>query len=62
MISVHSHASTSILIVVNQLILLHHLSRVEKDATGAAYQDKHDALGPERGPAEEEGGYNNNWI
>ena len=25
------------------------------------YQDKHDPLCPERGPAEEEGGYNHNW-
>ena len=25
------------------------------------YQDKHDPLGPERGPAEEEGGYDHNW-
>ena len=25
------------------------------------YQDKHDSLCPERGPAEEEGGYDHNW-
>ena len=28
----------------------------------ATYQDEHDALGPERGPAEEESRHNNNWI